>query len=163
MRRSCLLFFCLLAAGCASKSNWSHSQIDSGSAQFSSSRLTHTLADAPNRLQLEVIQTKNTRKGYLYVHSHPIPPSKANPKLSNVYIQTEDNSFSYLAIRHSGGNRILLPEEALEKIFYALKSGEIVTLKSGGYVATLSPNGFENEYKKFQSPSKFSKFSWKPL
>ena len=157
MQRICLLL-CLLTASCSSKHHWSHSQLDSGSSQFSSTRLSHTLLDTPNRLQLEVIQTQDSCKGYLYVHSRPIPPIREDSALAKVYLTIKEERSFYLVTRHAGGHRLLLPDEALDSIVNALLEGEVVEISSAGYSSTLSPKGFKQEYSKFQSPSKLSNF-----
>ncbi len=148
---------------CASKGHWKHSHMSTGTSEFSSSKLSYMFPDPNNSIQLEIFRTEKHYRGYLSVQSHPIVPSQNDPQKALVYFQIQEESFSFLATRHQGGHRVLLPEEALEKILEALLQNVEVTLETSGYRTKINPEGFSSNYTKFQNPSKFPKLIQLPL
>lgn len=154
-----LTFF---VSACSSKGHWKHSHLNTGT-EFSSSKMAYVFPDPNNSIQLEVFRTQKNCRGYISVHSHPIKPVSNDPKKALVSLQIENDSSSFLAIRHDGGHRLLLPEEVLENILLALSQNKEVILETSGYKAKISPEGFSSTYAKFQNPSKFSQWIQLPL
>ncbi len=150
MRTFGVMLLCSALAACASKGNWQHNHISSGSAEFSSSRLSFTPPNSYNQIQLEILRTKEASRGYLYVHSLPFSSYQDDKKIAPISILIGEETLFFLAKRHEGGHRVLLSEEILHKILQALETGYEVTLSTPGYKTTLNPDGFASQYKKFQ-------------
>jgi len=125
--------------------------------------MSYVFPDHNNNIQFEVFQTQKTCRGYLSVHSHPIVPSSLDPKKALVALYIEQDSFTFLASRHEGGNRLLLPEKELTKILSALSENKEIWIETSGYKSKISPEGFSSTYKKFQNPSKLPKLIHLPL
>ena len=159
MRIYFLLLGALLASSaCAPKSNWKHSQIDGGSNQYSSSRLSYGISNAHNALQLEIIHRKQAYKGYLFVQGRTIPEALDHPKQALISVQIAEDKESYLVTRYEGGQRLSLPNDLLLKIFQALEEGQEVILQASGYTTTLDPNGFSSLYNKWKKNPYFHPF-----
>lgn len=157
MRLIGTMLLCLITVACASKGNWKQDHIDSGSAEFNSSRLSFVLPDTRNHLQLELLRTKNACHGYLCVNSLSIPFYQNDPKAASISILIGEETISCLAKRHEGGHRVLLSKEILDRILNALEKGKEVTITASGYQTILKPEGFSAQYKKFQKDSLLSR------
>ena len=151
MRLIGAMLLCIALAACASKSHWKYDQINSGSSEFNSSRLSFVLPDSPSNLQLEILRTKNACRGYLYVHAFPIPAYQNDKKNAEIFIAIEDEAFSCLAQRHEGGHRLVLSESILNQILNALEHDQKVNISTSGYKTTLNPNGFSSQHKKLKN------------
>lgn len=168
MNKVGLIFFCplLFLTACAShKQNerlgsWRQSSIHSGSSEFDSSRLSYVFAPPNNALELQILQTKEGCKGYLCIHRRQMP---ANIKKIPLTLEFSDKKKQYFAEKHQGGQKLSLPQEALEELFTALKNEQTVLLTLSGHQMVLSPEGFLSEYKKFQNPSILPKLIQMPF
>ncbi len=156
-----LLLLGVLTA-CTPQGHWKHAYLNTGT-EFSSSKLAYVFPDPHNSIHLEILRSETSCTGYLFVHSHPIASVSTDPKKALVSLQVGDNVSSFLAIRHEGGHRLLLPEDMLEKVLLALSQDQTVLLETSGYKAKLSPEGFSRVYAKFQNPSKFPRLIQLPL
>lgn len=164
MRPPFLLLGVLIAtAACTSKSHWKHSQIDGGSSQYSSSRLSYGVPNTHNTLQMEIIHRKHHYKGYLFVQGRAIPESKDHPQQALISVQIGEEKESYLVTRYAGGQRLALSEELLQKILQALKIDQEVTIQASGYTTTLDPTGFSSLYKKWEKNPYFYSFIKTPF
>lgn len=159
----CLISIGCLLTACASSNNWRHGHVNSGTSDFSSSRLSYTNPNPSQGMDLEIIRTNKASRGYLAVHSHPILPYEKDPKKALVSLQIEHESFSCIASRHEGGHRVLLPEEIVQKIILSLMNGKEVLIETSGYKAQISPEGFSDHYLKFQNPSNMKNLIKMPI
>lgn len=151
-----------ILTACASKGHWKQSYINTGT-EYSSSKLVYAFPDPNNSLKLEIFRTSSYCKGYISVQSHPFIPWQNDPKKVLVSCKTQEGSFLYLADLHEGGQRALLPFDALEKIISSLLEKSNVLLEVSGYTTKISWEGFDSKYKNFQSPSKIPKIIQLPL
>ncbi|MCX6990100.1 MAG: hypothetical protein NTX49_03405 [Chlamydiae bacterium] len=157
---------CLIAAlllGCSHRDNWKVSHIQSGSKQFSSSRLSYHTPDTVNGIDVEFLALDTSCNLYLHVHSHPVKPYKGDPKTALVTMKTEENAKSFLAKRHEGGQRLLLPDNAKEFLVASLKEGKTVIISTSGYTSTLTPDSFERKYHLLEKPPRFKNPVHSPL
>lgn len=138
----------MIFISCSSKGHWQHTSMNSGSTLHSSTRLSYAPPSSSSKLQLEIMQYKGEKRGYLCSSSHPIPCLEGNPKQAFVTLKIQDEVFSYIAIRHEGGQRVLLPSTAIEKILSSLEKGEKATLEVPGAKIILLPEGFSSQKKK---------------
>lgn len=160
MTKSPVFYLTLLGlslTSCASKENWRHSHITSGTTDFNSSRLVYTTENSSEKINLELIQTKNALRGYLSVHSHPILPYDKDPKKALISITIENDSFYCIGQRHEGGHRILLPEETLQLLIAALREGKSTLIETSGYKTKINPEGFPTHYLQFKKRSTIEK------
>ncbi|MBS0627832.1 MAG: hypothetical protein JSS09_06435 [Verrucomicrobia bacterium] len=158
-----LLGMLLILAACTPKSHWNVSQIDGGSSQFRSSRLSYVISNASNSLQMEIIRREKALKGYLFVQGRTLLEHPETPKHSLIFVQIKEETNSYLVSRYEGGQRLLLPDDLLQKILKALKDETEVTLKVSGYQTTLTPAGFSSSYEKWQKNTHFPSFIKSPF
>ena len=151
----------VLSSACSSSGHWKHAHLNTGT-EFSSSKLCYMFPEGRG-IQLEVFRSQKDYRGYLSVESHPLLPSSSDSKKSQVCLNIQKESFSFLADLHEGSHRLLLPKEALEKILLALSQNLEVTVETSGYKTRLSPEGFSKAFAKFQNPSRFPKLIQLPL
>jgi len=166
MLRSRFMGACLTAAlliGCSRSDNWKVSHIQSGSKQFSSSRLSYHTPDPINGIDVEFLALDTSCNLYLHVHSHPVKPYKGDQKTALVSMKTEEKSESFVAKRHAGGQRLLLPAQANDFLVTSLKEGKTVIISTSGYSSTLSPNSFERKYHLLEKPPRFKNPVHSPL
>lgn len=157
---------CVVAAlltGCSRSDSWKVSHIQSGSKEFSSSRLSYRSPDPVNGVDVEFLSLEDSCHLYLNVHSHPIKPYKGDSKTALVQVKTEDLTSSYLAHRHQGGQRLLLPDTVKDYIVEKLKQGQFVTISTSGYSSTLSPESFDRKYFLLEKPPRFRNPVHSPL
>lgn len=150
MRLALLLL--LLSCSCNKGSSWVSSHIQSGNVSFDSSKLTYLSADPLRGVNLQILRTKDCLHFYLDVLSRVIPPYKNDPKQAIVEIEIEGKKHTFIAARHSGGQRVLLPFDAQELITASLKEGKNVQIALSGYKTTFLSEGFSERYEKLSFP-----------
>jgi hypothetical protein len=159
------VWFLLLLSffSCAAKSQWEVSHIKGGSAEFNSSRLAYHSEDRVNGIDLEFLKTKDSLNLYLHVHSRPIPCFQDSPKKAKVTVQAEDKSYTFSALRHEGGQRLLLPSSIQEIIIETLKNGMPVVIHLEGYDVSIEPACFSDFFYKLHYPPRFSSLFHLPI
>lgn len=157
------VFITALCFGCSRSDSWKVSHIQSGSTQFSSSRLSYHTKDLVNGIDAEFLAVEDTCHLYLHVHSHPVRPYKGDVKKALVQVKTSDETKSFIAYRHEGGQRLLLSDEAREYIVNALYAGEHVTISTSGYSSTLTAESFGKKYHLLEKPPRFRNPLYSPL
>ncbi len=143
-----ILAIALASNSCSNKGNWKVDKINSGSTLHSSTRISSLSNKASNQIHLEIFKLQEGTRGYIFSKSHPIPCFEQNPTQTALTIKTDDEILFYLGARHEGGQRILLPPDALEKIISSLKNGISITIEVPGAETTLNPKGFPKDTKK---------------
>lgn len=154
MRLIGVMLLCLTIAACASKQNWQYSQMDTGSAEFSSSRLSY-INRSHKDVYLEILRTKDACRGYLCTHHPAILSSQNNQKTTEVSIFIGKETHSFLAKKHDGGHKLLLPDELTSIILSNLEKNNEIIIDISGNQTSLSPQGFLSHYKKLQKNSIF--------
>jgi len=155
MHTTLVLLALLLLSGCRSDTSWTVDHVASGRSRFNSTKLTYTAADPINGLDLEFLKTREHLYVYLNVHSVPIPPLKTDPHHSFVYITVDTERHRFEAVRREGGQRLLLPEDAINLIISSLNQQLPVEIAVSGYSSLISPSDFSKKYKKIQHISAF--------
>ncbi len=140
------LFILSLLASCSHSDPWAFNRIDSGDPQFNSTKLTYYSQDPINGIDLEFTHTCDAIRTYLNVHSLPIPPSKEDPKATKGHLTIGSDSFSFLAYRHEGGQRLLLPPEIAERIIAGLRECKSIQIKVPGYSVAIEGKEFEKKF-----------------
>ncbi len=150
----------LLLTSCASKDPWQVSYIQTGDFHYNSSKLSFQAKDRSAGIDVEMIYLQNTLYTYLYVHHQLIPPVQDNPKIAAITLETCDETFSGLGIRHEGGQKVQLSPELQQVLIHNLKEGKSVTVRLQGFSAELPSEKFTTYFKKLQkSPLYFLNFS----
>lgn len=156
-------FIAVLCLGCSRSDSWKVSHIQSGSTEFSSSRLSYHTKDLVNGIDAEFLSVEDSCHLYLHVHSHPIRPYKGDAKKALVQIKTPGETKNFIAHRHEGGQRLLLSEEAKDYIVKALHEGENVVVSTSGYSSTLTAESFDKKYYLLEKPPRFRNPLYSPL
>ncbi|MBI2743487.1 MAG: hypothetical protein HYX48_06175 [Chlamydiales bacterium] len=161
--RCCYTFFLLLgllfATACAKEDNWALNSVRSGSAPFSSTKLSYPAKDKINGIGFELLSTSEKIRIYLNVHSEAVPAYEGDTQKALVRIATKNRKQVILAHRRSGGQRLLLPESIYPFILATLENGHSITFQIPGYIATIEPEGFSKNFEKMQHPSRLQELS----
>ncbi len=150
-----LVLLSLHLTSCRSNSHWALNRVESGNPQFDSTKLTFYSTDPINGIDLELLNTHQQLYVYLNVHSVPIPPLKTDPKHALVHITIGKEKHRVEALRREGGQRLLLPEDAVQLILDALKKEQSLDLAISGYRVSIDPEGFSERYEKMQTAPAF--------
>lgn len=147
-----LVFAALFLFSCSKPSHWSSDQIHSGVIDCNSTKLSYFSKDPLHGIDLELIQTTESLKVYLNIHSIPIPPFRENPKAASVKIKIHSKVLICQAYRFEGGQRLLLPDEIADMLIETLKNGHEVTLSLPGYSSVIHVEDFTSKFDKLQHP-----------
>ena len=142
--------FLLLLCSCAQNDNWTVDHIQTGNEAFSSSKLSFPTHDAVNGIDLEFLRVEGQLHTYLQVHSQAIPPYQGNPKEALVTLQMGETTFSGIAHRHEGGQRLLLSNPLQEYLLKALQDQTSVTIRLEGYKTVVATEQFLEHFAEFQ-------------
>ncbi len=145
----------LLLCSCSQNRSWRVGHVDAGHSAFNSSKLCYRSDDAANGIDVEFLKTQHTLHLYLNVHAHPVPPYEGNAKQALVVFLAGDKKFTYIAARHEGGQRLLVPLEAQEILIEALRANTSITIQLEGYTAQIDPASFSENFTDLQKASPF--------
>lgn len=148
--------FSLCFASCQTPSRWTASHMQANDPSFRSSRLTYHCQDRINEINVEFLKTRSSLHCYLYVHSDAIPPYKGALQEARVQLLIESTQHTIIAMRHAGGQRLLLPDSAGSLILSALDKGTPVFIKLDGYAVKLDPENFKEQFASMQTSSLFT-------
>ncbi|HSW86901.1 MAG TPA: hypothetical protein VLG49_05310 [Rhabdochlamydiaceae bacterium] len=153
-----MLFLLMLVffTSCSQKTPWAVTHIKGNGPEFNSAKLTYHSNDKANGIDLEFLKTEDSLNLYLNVHSRPIPCSRNHPNMAQVTLQIEDKQYSFSAIRHQGGHRLLVPASIQEIIINSLKDAIPIAIHLEGYDATFDPAYFSEYFYKMHYPPRFS-------
>jgi hypothetical protein len=93
------------------------------------------------------MQTPDSLRTYLNVHSISIPSSKDHPNTSKIVLTIGSETIQGQARLHAGGQRLLLPLEMAERIIAGLTQKQAVHIKIPGYSTTIAWEGFEEKFE----------------
>lgn len=147
---------CLFFLSCSAKSPWVSQSIKTGNPDYNSTRLVYHSPDKLHGIDLELLKTGETTRLYLIVHSHTVPPYKGDPKRAAVLLTIDKKSYTVIAGRREGGQKLLMPDSARELILSALKNGTFIDISLKGYTAKVTSENFSSKYQEWEHPSPFS-------
>lgn len=125
----------LLLASCTKPvSPWKVDKVETSNPSYNSSRYIFT----DGNVRFELYKTAYETVGYFSVTSLPIPPLHENSSMSQITLTIEDDTETVMAHRIAGGQKLILPENTLQKILRALQQKQSVTLKTGRYSLTVT-------------------------
>jgi len=99
-----------------------------------------------NGIEPELVCTNGLLQLYLNAHSLQFPCNSDNHAQTNVEVIIGDQDYCFIAERLEGGQRLLLPNEALEIIVCSLLEKNNVEITIGRYESTLIYEGFPSIY-----------------
>ncbi|MEM1283252.1 MAG: hypothetical protein AAGG81_06835 [Chlamydiota bacterium] len=125
----------LLLVSCSKPlSPWKVNKIETSNPSYNSSRYIFT----DGNTRFELYKTAYETVGYFSVTSLPIPSLLENSSISQIRLTIDDDRETVIAHRITGGQKLILPENTLQKILEALKEKKSVTLETGRYSLTLT-------------------------
>lgn len=89
---------------------------------------------------------------YLNVHSHPVSSNREDPKKTPFTIQIEGETLRCQAYPLSGGQRFLIPQDAIDTLVEALRMGKEVLISLYEYKTVLKPEDFSSKFEKLLHP-----------
>ncbi len=151
--RTPLLGLIMLLPACSSHKEWNASQVVSRSKPFNSAQLQYTSDNELQGVGVELLKGAFGTLGYLNVSARQIPTLPEAPEMSIVVLVIEGEKFPYHANRMEGGQKLLLPSEATEKLISTLESNQAVSIHLDGFMTKLEPSAsrFWNIFKRFNA------------
>ena len=142
----------LLLFGCIKEQKWSLQHVKSKKHLFDSSRLCYRTADRVNGIDIAIIHIKKKSLVYLEVHAQRIPPYLGDEKKAHLKFLSKNKEYLFQAERHTGGQRVALPNEIQDRLIELLKSSFSLTIELDGYRETIDPSSFELLLRKLDQP-----------
>ncbi len=137
-----LIFFlssCVEPSSC----DWQREEYHSHFPGYSSKIISLPPANDDFGLELELASySTESDRMYINLFSLPIPENPNRPKKVDVAIAFESSTETVEADLFSGGQRILLPPEAAQKIIDSLLEGQAVTISVDRYRGEIYPENF---------------------
>lgn len=144
-----ILSLILLLTACTTPKKWTYSEVVSKTPQFSSTLLQYEPDDEQIGVGVELLKGSFGIVGYLNVQTCKIPSLPDEPNASLVVFAIEDEKIPYKAERMEGGQKLRLPDAAIEKLICALQNSQSVTIYLDGYMSVLETSNFSKASKKF--------------
>lgn len=117
---------------------------------YNSGRMS--LATGPcDNLELELDRGSSGLRMYINVFAMALPHSQEDDQKTNVNVEILDETWTVLAERLQGGQRLLLPPEIADIIVDALLSNQLVNISVGRYHAEILSAGFKKHYDELLS------------
>jgi hypothetical protein len=138
----------LLFAACSSHKEWTYREVVSSNPEFNSCLLRYQTKNEIIGIGVELLKGSFGTLGYLNVCSRQIPHLPETPNQSIVVFVIGDEKFPYKAERMEGGQKLLLPEDAKEKLIASLQDNKTVTIYLDGFMSTLEPSNFPKLYNR---------------
>jgi hypothetical protein len=149
-----LKIFCFgvlaLLCSCSHNDSWAVNSIKTGSLEFDSSKLSYQSKDPIRGLDLEILNIRGQLHAYLQVRSHTITPYENNPKKALLTFIVEDTTYSDVALRHEGGQRVSLSEHMQEILISSLKKDLPVTVRLGSFETIITAEKFAKYYNELK-------------
>lgn len=98
-------------------------------------------------LTLRMRQTSQGTRWYADALGRPVPPLPGDPHKAKLSLTVEGETEILIVDRMEGGQRLVLPPEAADKIVQYLLDKHSLRLSAGSCHADVSPEGFEALYR----------------
>lgn len=138
--------FLLFFFSCNHSTNWQVEHIYSDCKEHCSNKLSYLSKDRISGVDLEIIYIGNNMKAYVNLYPHIIKKQS-----TMVELITKESTEQFTAYCLKGGQKILLPQEALCFFLDALENNQEVKIAIGGYYSLVEPLGFKENFKKLQN------------
>ena len=143
-----LLFF---ITSCFSKSHdpaWVLQKNVTEKHAYNSGKLSYPAQSQFNGIEIELMKSSRDLRLYLNVFTRSIPSASNDPSKALVSLNIAGKQTDFFADRFEGGQRLLLPQNALDTILEALQQDSTIEITLTGYRATISPDRFTKLYSK---------------
>lgn len=150
-RASAALFLLLLNACSPSCQDWKYDCSIAQNPCQSSGRIYLCASNQFSGLEIELVRTLCDLRMYVNVFGLEIPPDCNDPTVSKIYLSFKDHSYTCLAPRFTGGQRLLIPESARDEIIDYLSCEQPVFIRVGRYEADIYPDRFLEVYNRLTS------------
>lgn len=144
----------ILINGCSHPRRWEFREVLS--KQYNSRQLSYHPESSLNGIGLELLEGPFGTVGYVEVTVRTIPPIAANTNQALLILKIENEPFTYESTLMEGGQRLLLPQDAIEKIIECLRLDQPFTLYLNGYISKFNPVDYSKTVAKFISADKTS-------
>ncbi|MDR3624886.1 MAG: hypothetical protein P4L16_07100 [Chlamydiales bacterium] len=157
LNRLKLILICLLFSACSSQRQlWKHHEITTVESQYNSQRVYAYPEELFCGIEFEVIRDSYSVNSYLNVFIGSIPEVPNNSLFATVALRIDEQIYTFLARRFSGGQRLLLPSTYTQLIISSLLASKTCSFRlEGGYFGEFPPAGFAKEWAR--KPSFFSR------
>ncbi len=142
----------LLLCSCARNDSWSASYIKSGHSEFDSSKISYHSQDRAQGLDLEILQVGGLTHAYFQVQSHTIASYEGNPKKALLTFVVGEDTYSDIALRHEGGQRVSLSDKMQQLLLSSLQKNLSVTVRLGSFETIIKAEKFTKYYTEGKSP-----------
>ena len=142
----------LLLCSCARNDSWTARSIQTGSPEFDSSKISYKSQDRAQGLDLEIFQVGGLTHAYFQVQSHTIAPYEGNPKNALLTFVIGENTYSDVALRHEGGQRVSLSDKMQQLLLSSLQKNLSVTVRLGSFETIIKAEKFTKYYTEGKSP-----------
>jgi hypothetical protein len=102
-------------------------------------------------LEIELVRTVEDLRMYINVFGLDIPPDPNDTASSKVYVSFKDHSYTFSAMRFTGGQRLLIPAETRDEIVDYLLCDQPVFIRVCRYEADIYPRRFFDVYNRLMN------------
>lgn len=136
----------LLFSSCsANRSSWNYASIPSAPCQ----RLCLAPKNSFKNLEIALQKENEGTRAIINVYAIPLKPESDGK--TKVTLTLDGTSTSYTATVLEGGQRIVLPSDAEQKLINALFQKKPLVLATGRYSTEVNYEGFEEPFSHFQN------------
>jgi hypothetical protein len=131
-----------LLGSCCQQKGWIYREVISDFPQFDSAQLMHVPENKFNGIEVELLTGEFGTLGFLNVYCGQIPSG-------TLILQIGGCNYPYTGIVMEGGQRLLLPDAAIQTIIQSLLSGQTIRVCLEGFWTELCPENFSRRYCRF--------------
>lgn len=103
-------------------------------------------------MELELVRTVEGIRLYLNVFGLEIPATSCDGIFSSVFISFREYSYTFVADRLLGGQRLLIPKNVQDDIVNNLQEGQPVFIRVGHYQSDIYPEQFLKLFMQMVKP-----------
>lgn len=158
-KTSFFLLFCLqlLFFSCYRKDSWELLSLSSTKAPQSCAKLLYPATSYLHDMEVEFVKVDDEIFSYISIFSGIIPPSGEEESKAKITLSSFLGKKEFLVNRLEGGQKLKIPQEALEEfIMIFAKSPEITVQIQGSYKQVIDTKKFPlyfSKLKKYQTPT----------
>jgi hypothetical protein len=140
-----VLFFFLLffSFSCVKPcQQWEMDHIEAQCPYYNSTKIYLPALNSFSNLEVEIVRTANETRMYFNIFTLEFPWICEDESKTEVCLVIDQQEYRFLADRLEGGQRLLLPPDALELVVQTLLQYAPVQAIVGRYTADIIPNNF---------------------
>lgn len=151
-----LLWYTYLAAffsSCSPQTAWHCTSIPNDQLAHRITLLSYTPKDPVNGITLELVRHGNEVRGYLLLNYYTFPLDAA--ELTTIELATASGSEQFAVTPRKGGQRVRLPQQAVDYAIAQLSSGSNLTIRCGYFKQVVLAACFKRHYDQLLASSSF--------